>query len=58
MRRWRLPSAKSEQDKLMPGGHRGRQCTKKGLTRILTPSPWQMKKKLNLAKLQKAFAGK
>ena len=32
MRRWRLPSAKSEQDKLMPGGHRGQQCKKKGLT--------------------------
>ena len=41
----------------MPGGHRGQQCKKKGLTRI-HPSPWQMKKKLYLAKLQKAFAGK
>jgi hypothetical protein len=28
------PSAKSEQDKLMPGGHRGQQCKKKGLTPI------------------------
>jgi hypothetical protein len=58
MRRWRLPSAKSEQDKLMPGGHRGQHCKKKGLTRIHPHSPWQMKKKLYLAKLQKAFARK
>jgi hypothetical protein len=38
----------------MTGGHRGQQCTKKGLTRI-HPFPLADEEE---AKLQKAFAGK